>query len=92
MKLENAVRLGFSCGLTTVEECLNFVDTHYWYTIPQDAWQKERTELYEQEDLWREGKLKLDLESLMKEVLEDEKKFWDDIDNNKYNDEEIDFP
>ena len=77
VKLETAIRMGFACGLNTVDECINFADLHYWHVVPTTVWHKERSELYKEEELYYEGKLKLDLEKIKQEVIEEENKFFE---------------
>ena len=77
VKLETAIRMGFACGLDTVDQCLDFIDTHYWHVVPNTEWRKEQSELYKEEELYYLGKLKLDLEKIKQEVIEEENKFFE---------------
>ena len=64
MKLKEALSLGFSCGLDTVEECITNIE--HWatslfiYTELDD----EFAELYGELKLYHNGYLKLDIDAI----------------------------
>lgn len=56
MKLKEAVKIGKTCGLKTVEECVRNIDLHCTMLFNYDEIDRELEELYNQFEIYkREG-------------------------------------
>lgn len=84
MKLHEAVSMGLFCGLKSVDECVRNIENHSMSLFHYPKINKELKELFDEQDLFLEGKLELDWDALNKandQAMLDYKAYYDNRSN-----------